>query len=139
MLKRPSCTGVLMHRDTLAWQTMYCDNRANMEKTPPSGIIPITKHHVAKMEKSTGQKLTKHGMPRFMANGCSWAPSLRRNYPEPLTELAFARLATRTSSGRQRRSNNALLTTLTLLKAMAAPASIGFNSPAAARGIPTAL
>ena len=40
---------------------------------------------------------------------------------------------------RQRDSSKALLTTLTLLKAMAAPASIGLRPPKAASGIPMML
>ena len=39
----------------------------------------------------------------------------------------------------QRRSSSALLTTLTLLKAMAAPAITGLNRPNAASGMPTTL
>ena len=42
-------------------------------------------------------------------------------------------------SGRQRLSSKALLTTLTLEKAIAAPAITGFNRPAAASGMPTTL
>src|SRR5512134_1550089 len=38
--------------------------------------------------------------------------------------------------GRQRLSNSALLTTLTLLNAIAAPASTGDSKPSAASGIP---
>jgi hypothetical protein len=37
------------------------------------------------------------------------------------------------------RNNNALLTTLTLLKAIAAPAMTGFSIPKAASGTPTTL
>ena len=40
---------------------------------------------------------------------------------------------------RQRDSSKALLTTLTLLKAMAAPASIGLSPPKAASGMPMML
>ncbi len=43
------------------------------------------------------------------------------------------------SRGRQRRSSSALPTTLTLLSAIAAPASTGLSNPAAASGIPSAL
>ncbi len=39
----------------------------------------------------------------------------------------------------QRRSSSALLTTLTLLKAIAAPAITGFSKPSAASGTPTTL
>ena len=39
----------------------------------------------------------------------------------------------------QRRSSSALLTTLTLLKAIAAPAITGFSKPNAASGMPTTL
>ena len=39
----------------------------------------------------------------------------------------------------QERSSNALVTTLTLLRAIAAPATMGFNRPNAAKGIPTTL
>ena len=39
----------------------------------------------------------------------------------------------------QRRSSSALLTTLTLLKAIAAPAMTGLKKPKAASGIPTTL
>lgn len=46
---------------------------------------------------------------------------------------------TRARQGRQRDSNKALLTTLTLLMAMAAPASIGLRPPKAASGIPMTL
>jgi hypothetical protein len=42
-------------------------------------------------------------------------------------------------SGFQRRSNNALLTTLTELKAIAAPAITGLRMPNAASGIPIKL
>jgi hypothetical protein len=41
--------------------------------------------------------------------------------------------------GRQRRSSSALLITLTELNAIAAPATMGFNSPMAASGIPITL
>jgi hypothetical protein len=37
----------------------------------------------------------------------------------------------------QERSSSALITTLTLLRAIAAPAAMGFNRPNAAKGIPT--
>lgn len=40
---------------------------------------------------------------------------------------------------RHPRSISALLTTLTLLSAMAAPATMGLSRPAAARGMPTTL
>ncbi len=40
---------------------------------------------------------------------------------------------------RQRDKSKALLTTLTELKAMAAPATIGFKPPSAASGIPSTL
>ena len=39
----------------------------------------------------------------------------------------------------QRRSINAFVTTLTLLSAIAAPATIGFSRPNAASGMPTTL
>ena len=42
-------------------------------------------------------------------------------------------------SGRQRDSHSALLTTLTLLSAMAAPASMGLSPPSAASGMPMTL
>ena len=41
--------------------------------------------------------------------------------------------------GRQRRSSSAFATTLTLLSAIAAPATTGLSNPAAANGIPSAL
>ena len=41
--------------------------------------------------------------------------------------------------GRQRRSSKALLTTLTLENAMAAPAITGFSQPSAASRMPTTL
>ena len=41
--------------------------------------------------------------------------------------------------GLQLRKVKALVTTLTLLNAMAAPAIIGLNSPNAAKGIPNTL
>ena len=43
------------------------------------------------------------------------------------------------TAGLQRLSNKALLTTLTLLKAMAAPAKTGLRRPRAARGMPSTL
>lgn len=45
----------------------------------------------------------------------------------------------RVGGGLQRRSIRAFVTTLTLLKAIAAPASIGLSSPKAASGMPTTL
>ncbi|PRY05909.1 hypothetical protein B0G82_5460 [Paraburkholderia sp. BL17N1] len=52
---------------------------------------------------------------------------------------AFAQLAERFCAPRQVRSSRALVTTLTLENAIAAPASIGFNQPKAASGIPIRL
>ncbi|REG51183.1 hypothetical protein B0G80_7671 [Paraburkholderia sp. BL6669N2] len=51
----------------------------------------------------------------------------------------FAQLAERFCAPRQVRSSRALVTTLTLENAIAAPASIGFNKPKAASGIPIRL
>ena len=44
-----------------------------------------------------------------------------------------------TNFGRQLRKSKELLTTLTLLSAIAAPASVGVSMPAAASGMPTTL
>lgn len=51
----------------------------------------------------------------------------------------FPLTAALSDSPRQRRSSRALVTTLTLLKAMAAPATTGLSRPSAASGIPSTL
>lgn len=66
-----------------------------------------------------------------LEGSCSIQLSYRQPWPTSLRHGTF--------QGRQRLSQSALRTTLTLLKAMAAPARMGLSPPRAAMGMPTTL
>jgi hypothetical protein len=59
--------------------------------------------------------------------------------PQALRVQTRQALSPQPAAGRQRRSSKALLTTLTLDSAIAAPATTGLSRPKAASGIPTTL
>ena len=63
--------------------------------------------------------------------------ALHRDPPALGPQLPF--LGVHRGAPFQRRSSSALLTTLTLLKAIAAPAITGLSKPNAASGMPTTL
>ena len=64
---------------------------------------------------------------------------LRRQLLYPVELRADRRRVYAMRAGRQRDSHRALVTTLTLLSAMAAPASMGLSPPKAANGMPITL